>query len=283
MSSPDHSDIDVVNKAVRDLLQKTRFPVGFGGLLSGGEVVITSIVGNRTRALQGLKVLPERGLGGRALVEHRPRMTPDYASSTRITHDYDRHVLGEGISTLIAVPIIVGGEARGVLYGGAWDGHAVDGITAAPAFQVADEAAIELRVRDEVRRRLASVAPSTDVMSASDREELRAAYADLRRVAATVDSPTLKAQLAAVETRLSALSGSAIQADEQGTPDVRLSPRETDVLACAALGGTNVEIAAQLGLKVGTVKAYIGTAMAKLDASTRHAAVAKARRAGLLP
>ena len=64
---------------------------------------------------------------------------------------------------------------------------------------------------------------------------------------------------------------------------MRLSPREIDVLACAALGDTNAEIAATLALKEVTVKSYLQAAMAKLDASTRHAAVAKARRAGLLP
>jgi DNA-binding NarL/FixJ family response regulator len=65
--------------------------------------------------------------------------------------------------------------------------------------------------------------------------------------------------------------------------DVRLSPREVDVLSCAALGATNAEIAATLELKEGTVKSYLQSAMSKLDASTRHAAVATARRAGLLP
>jgi len=65
--------------------------------------------------------------------------------------------------------------------------------------------------------------------------------------------------------------------------DVRLSSREIDVLACAALGATNAEIAATLDLKEGTVKSYLQSAMAKLDASTRHAAVVTARRAGLLP
>jgi DNA-binding CsgD family transcriptional regulator len=64
---------------------------------------------------------------------------------------------------------------------------------------------------------------------------------------------------------------------------VRLSPRETDVLACAALGYTNAQVAHALGLKEATVKAYLGSAMSKLDASTRHAAVTRARRAGLLP
>ena len=55
------------------------------------------------------------------------------------------------------------------------------------------------------------------------------------------------------------------------------------MLACAALGATNAEIAAELNLREGTVKSYLQSAMGKLDASTRHAAVAKARRAGILP
>ena len=79
------------------------------------------------------------------------------------------------------------------------------------------------------------------------------------------------------------LAGSTSAPATGPIPTVRLSPRETDVLACAALGSTNAEIAAQLGLREGTIKAYLGTAMSKLDASTRHAAVTRARRAGLLP
>jgi DNA-binding NarL/FixJ family response regulator len=79
------------------------------------------------------------------------------------------------------------------------------------------------------------------------------------------------------------IAGDAVPATTGPIPRVHLSPRETDVLACAALGATNAEIGTQLGLREGTVKAYLGTAMSKLDASTRHAAVARARRMGLLP
>jgi DNA-binding NarL/FixJ family response regulator len=80
---------------------------------------------------------------------------------------------------------------------------------------------------------------------------------------------------------LAVLSGD----DEASYPvsTVTLSPRETDVLACAAIGATNAQIAAQLSLREGTVKAYLSSAMSKLDASTRFAAVTKARRSGLLP
>ena len=220
------------------------------------------------------------------MTELRPRMTPDYRTARHITHDYDVHVLGEGITTLLAVPVIVDGVTRGVLYGGSWDSANVGDIVAAPAFQVADALAAELRIRDEVRRRLASMAtaapPASGPLPASQREELRESYAELRGIAASVQDAALRERLEKLERRLAALSGEE-QPPSEPFVDVRLSPRETDVLACAALGATNAEIAATLGLREGTVKAYLGSAMAKLEASTRHAAVARARRAGLLP
>ncbi len=273
---------ELVARAVRDLARRTRFPVAFGGLIEQGVVAVTSIVGNRTNSLDGLRVRPERGLGGRAMMELRPRMTNDYGSSQQITHDYDVFVLGEGLSTLLALPIIVNGRPRGVLYAGAWEETPVGGVTTAPAMQVAQTVADELRIRDEVERRLRASAPSASV-APSQREELRESFAELRSIAASVDDAELRARIAVIENRLVSLAGDAPQPTTGSVPTVHLSRRETDVLACAALGATNAEIAAQLGLREGTVKAYLGTAMSKLDASTRHSAVARARRAGLLP
>ncbi|OAN38869.1 LuxR C-terminal-related transcriptional regulator [Microbacterium sp. H83] len=277
------SESELVTRAVRELARRTHFPVTFGGLIDEGVVSVTSIVGNRTRSLDGLRVRPERGLGGRAMMELRPRMTNDYGSSRQITHDYDVFVLGEGLRTLLALPIVVGGRPRGVLYAGAWDRTPVDGITTAPAMQVAQSVADELRVRDEVERRLRAATPQADAVAPHQREELRESFAELRSIAAQVDDADLRARIAQVEHRLVSLAGDAVGAATGPVPTVHLSRRETDVLACAALGATNAEIAAQLGLREGTVKAYLGTAMSKLDASTRHAAVTKARRAGLLP
>ncbi|MFS0854618.1 LuxR C-terminal-related transcriptional regulator [Microbacterium sp. 179-I 3D4 NHS] len=277
------SDADLVARAVRELARRTRFPVAFGGLLDDGVVHVTTIVGNRTRSLDGLRVRPERGLGGRAMMELRPRMTSDYGSSQQITHDYDVFVLGEGLRTLLAVPIVVSGRSRGVLYAGAWDEAQFGGVTTAPAMQVAQSVADELRIRDEVERRLRDQGDPPGAVSAPQREHLRESFAELRRIAASVDDPALRERIARVERRLVALSGDAVATVTSPVPAVRLSPRETDVLACAALGQTNSEIAAHLGLREGTVKAYMGTAMSKLDASSRHSAVARARRAGLLP
>nr|WP_258132620.1 LuxR C-terminal-related transcriptional regulator [Microbacterium sp. MYb72] len=284
MSTPSgmESEAELVARAVRELATRTRFPVAFGGLVEEGVVRVTSIVGNRTHSLDGLRVRPERGLGGRAMMEQRPRMTSDYGSSQQITHDYDGFVLGEGIRTLLALPIVVSGRPRGVLYAGAWDETPVGGVTTAPAMQVAQSVADELRIRDEVDRRLRA-AQGSDAVAPSQREELRESFAELRSIAASIDDADLRARIAGVESRLVALAGDALPTTTGPVPTIHLSRRETDVLACAALGATNAEIATQLGLRESTVKAYLGSAMSKLDASTRHAAVARARRAGLLP
>ncbi|HOQ22383.1 MAG: LuxR C-terminal-related transcriptional regulator [Microbacterium sp.] len=280
------SEDDLMTRAVGDLATRTGLPVAFGGFERDGAIDVKSVVGNRTSSLAGLVVQPTRGLGGRAFVERRPRLALDYRSSRNITHDYDRAVLGEGISTLFAVPVLVAGKARGVLYCGSWSRSPFGESTARTALQVASDLATELRVRDEVGRRLRLASPPplpppapSPGLDVAAREGLRKAYAELRRIGAEVGDPGIRRRLADIESRLAALS----QGAEIEPIDVRLSPRETDVLACAALGQTNAEIAATLTLREGTVKSYLQSAMAKLDASTRHAAVTKARRAGLLP
>ncbi|GAA3658089.1 LuxR C-terminal-related transcriptional regulator [Microbacterium marinilacus] len=278
-------DRRLVAEAVRALSRRTRFPIAFGGLIENGTARMSAFFGNHTDSLDGLAVRPERGLGGRAMIEMRPRMTGDYRTARQITHDYDGYILGEGIGTLIAAPIVVDGKPRGVLYGGAWGRWNIGGVAAAPAVRVADEVAAELSVRDETRRRLSGLqdADAGPALSPGHREELRESYAELRRIAADIDDADIRARLADVERRLAALSGIAQAPRTEPVPQIRLSPREVDVLARAALGETNAEIGALLGLREGTVKAYLSAAMAKLDASTRHAAVVRARKWGLLP
>ncbi|WP_242497629.1 helix-turn-helix transcriptional regulator [Microbacterium protaetiae] len=278
---PDESDVHLIERAVGDLTRRTRFPVAFGGMLRDGAVHVSAVAGARTRHLDALVVESGRGLGGRAVLETRPRLALDYRTAKGITHDYDRMVLGEGIATLFAVPVIVSGTPRAVLYCGSWGQAPLAEPAARPAFAIADDVAAELRVRDEVERRLARVhaAPRATALPAAAQEQLREAYAHLRRITAGVQDATLRQRLNELEKRLATMAASASEIDVEAA----LSPRETDVLACAALGSTNAEIAVALGLKETTVKSYLSSAMAKLDATTRHSAVAKARRAGILP
>jgi LuxR family transcriptional regulator, regulator of acetate metabolism len=282
------SDEVLVSRAVGELARRTRFPVVFAGLERSGSVPVTAIAGARTKNIEGLVVRSARGLGGAALVEQRPRLALDYRTNRSITHDYDRAILGEGIATLFAVPVVVSGRGRGIIYCGSWNQSPVGDLASQPAFAAASALATELRIRDEVQRRFAQLPrPDADrAFDAAAREDLRESFAELRSIAAAVDDAGIRDRLAQVERKLAALSRDDRSPDRgahDAAHDVVLSPREIDVLACCALGSTNSEIATTLGLKEATVKSYLAAAMTKLDASTRHAAVAKARRAGILP
>ncbi len=62
-----------------------------------------------------------------------------------------------------------------------------------------------------------------------------------------------------------------------------LSQRENEVLHLMALGRTNQEIAQQLVVSRGTIKAHAASIYRKLDANNRTEAVAHARQLGILP
>ena len=62
-----------------------------------------------------------------------------------------------------------------------------------------------------------------------------------------------------------------------------LSQRELEVLHLIAVGRTNQEIARQLIVSPGTVKAHTSSIYRKLDVANRTEAVARARQLGILP
>ena len=61
-----------------------------------------------------------------------------------------------------------------------------------------------------------------------------------------------------------------------------LSERELEVLRAAAEGGTNQQIALQLGISERTVRAHLTSVYNKFGVSSRGAAIAHAAQAGLL-
>jgi DNA-binding NarL/FixJ family response regulator len=61
-----------------------------------------------------------------------------------------------------------------------------------------------------------------------------------------------------------------------------LTLREGEILALMAAGRTNREIAAQLSVSENTIKTHVARILEKLEARTRSAAVARARREGWL-
>ena len=76
---------------------------------------------------------------------------------------------------------------------------------------------------------------------------------------------------------------------EAGSPSLKsdgliepLSVRELEVLHLMAVGNTNQEIARQLIVSPGTVKAHTANIFRKLDVANRTEAVARARQFGIL-
>ncbi|GAA0517702.1 helix-turn-helix transcriptional regulator [Saccharopolyspora subtropica] len=274
-------DRDAFRHAVRLVRQRTGVPVSFGGQADADSLLLSEFQGVRTTGLKGLRVLASTGLGGQVMTRRRPVGVRDYASAATISHDYDAVVLAEGLSSVVAAPVTVRGAVRGVLYGAARGlaplGDRVIDVVA----DVTRELAGELAVRDEVDRRLQLLrAAEVDGPRPTDRaaiEEVRELHAEFRAIAQDLKDPALRERLHDACQRLATLTSTATRRGPQ------LARRELDVLAQVALGCSNAETAQRLSLRPETVKAYLRSAMRKLDVHTRHEAVVAARRCGLLP
>jgi DNA-binding CsgD family transcriptional regulator len=283
-------DAGAVRTAVLSLQRATGLPMVFGGALSGRDRMrITELVGGTTGSLDGLVVRRESGLGGKAMALGRPVWVSDYPRASTISHDYDAPVADEGLLSIVAVPIVVRRQVRGVLYGALREPLSLADRVVAMAMQAARDLEQDLAVRDEADQVLArlngpaprsATGPATAAPAASARwEEIRAVHAELRGLADQITDPDVRARLLQASTRLAAAGRECAP-----TPcGPSLSPRELDVLSYVAIGCTNAAVAQQLGLLPATVKSYLKSAMRKLNSHTRMEAVNNARRIGLLP
>ncbi|MDZ7882178.1 MAG: LuxR C-terminal-related transcriptional regulator [Mycobacterium sp.] len=262
-------DTDAVRAELRRVSVEGGVPVLFGGEVAGDALLLSEFVGTRTGLLRGLVVRSSSGLGGASMVEGRPLSVADYRNASTITHDYDAPVLSEGIRSVLAVPVIVDGVPRAMLYGAYRSGAPFGGRAADLMVGSSRRLADELRIRDEVDRRMRL--REAQQTGAANPETIREVYAGLRTLAARTDADT-GAELQRLADLLSMPS-----------QDVHLTPRELDVLAQIALGCTNAEAAERLSLKTETVKSYLRSAAAKLGTRTRHESVSRARRARLIP
>lgn len=272
--APLHSHgADALRAELRAVAAATGLPVTFGGEVQDGMLLLSEFFGTRTAAMRGLVVRPSAGLGGASLVAHRPLSVADYRRALSITHDYDGPVLGEGIRAVLAVPVVVDGHARAVLYGAHRTAAPIGGRIAEEMIASAERLAVELRVHDEVERRL-RLREAERAGTRVGVEQIREVHAELRLLA--TQSPD--------GDRLRDLADRLAQALAGDPPSpTSLTPREIDVLVQVAMGCTNAETAHRLALKPETVKSYLRSAGTKLGTHTRHEAVSKARRARLIP
>ncbi|OJF79026.1 helix-turn-helix transcriptional regulator [Nocardia seriolae] len=275
------SDGDALRAELRGLAALSKLPVVFGGEVHAGTLVLSEFVGTRTNGMRGLTVEHNSGLGGSAVASGRPRSVADYRSASTITHHYDVPVLGEGLRAVVAVPVVVKGEARAVLYVANRDSGVIGDRIAEEMVQAGRRLAMELAIRDEVDRRLRLSFAREAVSSANAvvTEQLRDLHAELRGITQTVSDAAARTRLWEVAEKLARLVSGVAAPDDA----VTLAPRELDVLAHVALGCKNIEAAQRLSVRPETVKSYLRSAMTKLGAHNRHEAVVRARRLGLLP
>lgn len=271
-------DAGGIRTALQRLRTEAGLPVAFGGLSSDArQFRISDMTGTTSTVLRGLAIRTGTGLGGKAAVLGRPLSVTDYRSSHAITHEYDAAVAAEGLRSVLAVPVVVRGRVRGVLYGALRRPLALGDRSLTAAVGVARELEQNLAVQDEVGRLLSAG-------SGAVWEEVREAHGELRTLARRVTDPALREELLAACARLARASGTPSDAGAGArAAAVALSPREVDVLTCVASGATNAGTAERLGLRPETVKSYLRSGMRKLGARTRLEAVVAARRAGVLP
>jgi LuxR family transcriptional regulator, regulator of acetate metabolism len=269
-------DGDALRAELRRVALLGDVPVVFGGEVHGDTLLISEYHGVRTGCLRGLAVRSNSGLGGASMVAGRPLSVADYRNASSITHDYDGPVLSEGIRSVLAVPVLVDGRARAMLYGAYRSGAPFGGRAAELMVDSARRLGEELRIRDEVDRRLRlRDAHQAQHGGSVGAEQIREVHAELRRLA--VEAPAgLRERLWSLAD---ALTGTGV--DEQPTP--LLTPRELDVLVQVALGCTNAEAGQRLSLKPETVKSYLRSAATKLETRTRYESVSRARLLRLIP
>ncbi|TWS21214.1 GAF domain-containing protein [Tsukamurella asaccharolytica] len=275
-------DADAMRSALRTIRTRTELPVAFVGMVDDDHVILSGGVGLRTPALNGLPVARGAGLGGHVLRTGRPSAVADYGTAG-ITQHYQAHVQAEGLHSMVAVPLAVNGVVRAVFY--AADRRQTtlsDTILGAVAHTVRD-LAYELRVREEVERRMQfaeAAATERSALGGVDRELLREVFSELRALAGEITDGALRSRLEWACGRITDLGRPS---DGAASPDRPLTARELDALAHVALGCTNAEVAQRLSISAETVKAYLRSAGQKLGTRTRFEAVTRARSLGLLP
>ena len=258
-------DEDAVRSALSSLKTATGIPVTmYATVLADNRLQINQWVGLRTPALQNLVIEPGIGVGGRVL-------------TTR--HELDTYIQDEGLHSIVAVPVIVTREIRGVLYVGVHPpvrlGDKVIEEVTMTARSLEQDLAVNAAARRAEGVRGGAAPKQGRMMNGAEWEQIRSTHSKLRMLANRIEQDDIRAELEDLCDQM--------VAPVRVKQTTKLSARELDVLSCVALGHTNVEAAEEMGIGAETVKSYLRSVMRKLGAHTRYEAVNAARRIGALP
>ena len=271
-------DDDAIRASLTALKTATGIPVAmYGTLLADNRLQITQWIGLRTPALQNLVIDQNQGVGGRVVSTRRAVGVSDYTRANVISHEHDRAIQDEGLHSVVAVPVIVQREIRGVLYVGVHSPVRLGDKVIEEVTMTARTLEQDLAVNSALRRVEGGkgATKAGRVMNGAEWEQIRATHSKLRMLANRVEDEPIRKEL----EQLCDQMVSPVRVKQS----TKLSARELDVLSCVALGHTNVEAAEEMGIGAETVKSYLRSVMRKLGAHTRYEAVNAARRIGALP
>lgn len=270
-----HAQDALWRSALRRLRSTSGAAVGFGGLVQEGALRLTRFDGVRGRSLEDLEVTSGRGVGGQVWQRRAAFGVADYGRASDISHHYDRPVLSEGLRAVVAAPIVVGRDVRGVVYAGVRESVTAGDRMLDAVNRTGLWLARELAIEDEVKRRLTARTAELQQAESAASERWRRAHAGLRELRARV---TDSATRSALKQLLDDLDPTPADATAP-----RLTPREIDVLAQVATGASYAQVGERLGIAPQTVKSSMRDLIARLEVHSRHEAVVAARRLGLLP
>ena len=208
---------------------------------------------------------------------HEPSTPP--AAPMRVILVDDEHLIRSALATMLSLEedLAVGGEA----------GSVADGVRLAGGEQP-DVAVVDLQLPDgdglDLCARIAEVSPATRCLVLTSHARpgyLKRALAQgvLGFLPKTASAEQLARAVRAVAAGKRAIDPE-LAAETISSGDSPLTPRESDVLEYAADGAPIEQIARRAHLAEGTVRNYLSSAQAKLQATNRHEAVAVARRQG---
>ncbi|ATG50256.1 DNA-binding response regulator [Brachybacterium vulturis] len=203
----------------------------------------------------------------------------DAPAPLRVVLVDDEHLIRSALATMLSLEadLEVRGEAATV----------ADGVRLVGAEQP-DVAVLDLQLPDgdglELAARIAEASPATRCLILTSHARpgyLKRALAQgvLGFLPKTTSADQLARAVRAVADGRRVIDPE-LAAETISSGDSPLTPREADVLEFAADGAAIEQIARRAHLAEGTVRNYLSSAQAKLQAANRHEAVALARRQG---
>lgn len=285
----------VIDSIGRAAAESIGADLGFVGLLDGPDKLrLTGVHGGETDALESLQVERGRGLGGKVLAEGGADFVSDYAVADSITHDYDAPIAREGLAGVLCLPLVVSDDLIGVAYVSDRVPTVYSDVQLDRVLTAVESARLALSMADRSRQ-LTEAAIEVErertakALDASVGEHLGQILEIARAIAADPQSSSSLIAQASTIIETAGNASTALRGSVSGlvvpdavVPPTSLTPRELEVVQLAARGLSNPEIAAELYLARGTVKAYMESVLQKLEARNRVEAVMIAARTGLL-